>query len=268
MRAAVVGHVEWIDFIRVEEVPRPGEIVHASEAWSEAAGGGAVAAVQLAEPRLRDELLHGARRRRPRPPRARRARGEGASAPRLVGRRAAAPRRHVRRRLRRAHDHRHRRQAPAARRRRLASVGGAAANRVRLLHRRRRRVALEGASRARRRRDRPRAADARALGRRARRARRQRHRRRRALRARRPRPAAAPVRRDVGPARRLGAAGRPVRSGRAAGADRGHLRRRRLLRGGPDVRARPWRRAARRARARCEVRRHGRSPAAARTAAS
>jgi ribokinase len=47
VRAAVIGHVEWIDFIRVEEVPRPGEIVHASEAWSEAAGGGAVAAVQL-----------------------------------------------------------------------------------------------------------------------------------------------------------------------------------------------------------------------------
>jgi len=48
VRAAVVGHVEWIDFIRVEAVPRAGEIVHASEAWSEAAGGGAVAAVQLA----------------------------------------------------------------------------------------------------------------------------------------------------------------------------------------------------------------------------
>jgi len=47
VRAAVVGHVEWIDFIRVEEVPRPGEIVHATEAWSEPAGGGAVAAVQL-----------------------------------------------------------------------------------------------------------------------------------------------------------------------------------------------------------------------------
>jgi ribokinase len=48
VRAAVVGHVEWIDFIRVEAVPRTGEIIHASEAWSEAAGGGAVAAVQLA----------------------------------------------------------------------------------------------------------------------------------------------------------------------------------------------------------------------------
>jgi len=43
----VIGHVEWIDFLRVESVPKPGEIVHASETWAEAAGGGAVAAVQL-----------------------------------------------------------------------------------------------------------------------------------------------------------------------------------------------------------------------------
>jgi ribokinase len=48
VRAVVIGHVEWIDFVRVEAVPKPGEIVHASEAWAEAAGGGAVAAVQLA----------------------------------------------------------------------------------------------------------------------------------------------------------------------------------------------------------------------------
>ena len=27
MRAAVVGHVEWIEFLRVESVPKPGEIV-------------------------------------------------------------------------------------------------------------------------------------------------------------------------------------------------------------------------------------------------
>jgi ribokinase len=44
---AVVGHVEWIEFVRVERVPAPGEIVHALETWEEAAGGGAVAAVQL-----------------------------------------------------------------------------------------------------------------------------------------------------------------------------------------------------------------------------
>ena len=48
MRVAVVGHVEWVEFARVEHVPAAGEIVHAMERWEEAAGGGAVAAVQLA----------------------------------------------------------------------------------------------------------------------------------------------------------------------------------------------------------------------------
>lgn len=48
MRVAVVGHVEWVQFARVERVPSPGEIVHAQEWWDEPAGGGAVAAVQLA----------------------------------------------------------------------------------------------------------------------------------------------------------------------------------------------------------------------------
>jgi ribokinase len=48
MRAAVVGHVEWVDFLRLDRVPRPGEIVHAHAAWEEPAGGGAVSAVQLA----------------------------------------------------------------------------------------------------------------------------------------------------------------------------------------------------------------------------
>jgi ribokinase len=46
-RVAVVGHVEWVEFARVDHVPVPGEIVHASETWQEPAGGGAVAAVQL-----------------------------------------------------------------------------------------------------------------------------------------------------------------------------------------------------------------------------
>lgn len=49
MRVAVVGHVEWIEFVRVAHVPTPGQIVHASETWQEPAGGGAVAAVQLAK---------------------------------------------------------------------------------------------------------------------------------------------------------------------------------------------------------------------------
>ena len=49
MRVAAVGHVEWIEFARVERVPLAGEIVHALEAWEEPGGGGAVAAVQLAK---------------------------------------------------------------------------------------------------------------------------------------------------------------------------------------------------------------------------
>src|SRR3954469_16111822 len=48
MRVAVVGHVEWVEFARVEALPQAGEIVHALETWEEPAGGGAVAAVQLA----------------------------------------------------------------------------------------------------------------------------------------------------------------------------------------------------------------------------
>jgi ribokinase len=48
MKMGVVGHVEWVEFARVERVPAPGEIVTALETWEEAAGGGAVAAVQLA----------------------------------------------------------------------------------------------------------------------------------------------------------------------------------------------------------------------------
>jgi len=49
MRVAVVGHVEWIHFGRVASIPAPGDIVHATEAWEEPGGGGAIAAVQLAK---------------------------------------------------------------------------------------------------------------------------------------------------------------------------------------------------------------------------
>ena len=48
MKVAVVGHVEWVEFARVPRVPEAGEIIHAQEVWAEPAGGGAVAAVQLA----------------------------------------------------------------------------------------------------------------------------------------------------------------------------------------------------------------------------
>ncbi len=47
-KVAVVGHVEWVRFARVPHVPRAGEIVHARDPFEEPAGGGAVAAVQLA----------------------------------------------------------------------------------------------------------------------------------------------------------------------------------------------------------------------------
>lgn len=48
MRVAAVGHVEWIEFVRGDHVPAAGEIVHAHDSFEEPAGGGAVAAVQLA----------------------------------------------------------------------------------------------------------------------------------------------------------------------------------------------------------------------------
>jgi ribokinase len=47
MNVAVVGHVEWCEFVRVERLPVSGDIAHATEWWEEPAGGGAVAAVQL-----------------------------------------------------------------------------------------------------------------------------------------------------------------------------------------------------------------------------
>ena len=46
-RVATVGHVEFADCIVVERLPQRGEILPADEFWSEAAGGGAIAAVQM-----------------------------------------------------------------------------------------------------------------------------------------------------------------------------------------------------------------------------
>ncbi len=45
----MVGHVEWVEFARVERLPLAGEIVHALESWEEPGGGGSVSAVQLAK---------------------------------------------------------------------------------------------------------------------------------------------------------------------------------------------------------------------------
>ena len=48
MDVAVVGHVEWCEFLRVAEMPASGGIVHAHECWEEPGGGGSVAAAELA----------------------------------------------------------------------------------------------------------------------------------------------------------------------------------------------------------------------------
>ncbi|MFL5790176.1 MAG: PfkB family carbohydrate kinase [Actinomycetota bacterium] len=48
LRLAVVGHVEWAEFLRVPALPAGGDIVHVTDRWEAAAGGGAVTAVQLA----------------------------------------------------------------------------------------------------------------------------------------------------------------------------------------------------------------------------
>ena len=47
MRAAVIGHLEWVDFMQVERMPASGDIVHATHFWEEPGGGGPGAAVQL-----------------------------------------------------------------------------------------------------------------------------------------------------------------------------------------------------------------------------
>ena len=45
----MIGHLEWVEFARIERMPEAGEIVHADEVWQEAGGGGPVAAVQMAK---------------------------------------------------------------------------------------------------------------------------------------------------------------------------------------------------------------------------
>jgi ribokinase len=49
MRIAVVGHVEWIDFVPLERFPVQGQVVAAQGAFSRAGGAGGVAAKVLAE---------------------------------------------------------------------------------------------------------------------------------------------------------------------------------------------------------------------------
>jgi ribokinase len=48
MRVAAVGHVEWMEFAEVAQVPRPGEIISARDTFAAPCGGAGVTAVQLA----------------------------------------------------------------------------------------------------------------------------------------------------------------------------------------------------------------------------
>jgi ribokinase len=47
--AAVVGHIEWVDFVPVPRLPQPGDVIHARGVFSRAAGGGGVVAAVLAD---------------------------------------------------------------------------------------------------------------------------------------------------------------------------------------------------------------------------
>src|SRR2546423_236640 len=49
VQVAVVGHVEWVDFILVPRMPDRGQVAHAEGAFTRAAGGGGVVAGVLAE---------------------------------------------------------------------------------------------------------------------------------------------------------------------------------------------------------------------------
>ena len=41
---AVVGHVEWINFLRVDQLPKPGVISHSEKSLEYPAGGGSIIA--------------------------------------------------------------------------------------------------------------------------------------------------------------------------------------------------------------------------------
>jgi ribokinase len=48
-RVGVVGHVEWVEFVTLDALPRGGQVARGRDSFTRAAGGGGVAAVVLAE---------------------------------------------------------------------------------------------------------------------------------------------------------------------------------------------------------------------------
>ena len=56
LKFAVIGHVEWINFIEVDQLPKPGLISHSKKSIEYPAGGGSVIAKRLRE--LNDSEVH------------------------------------------------------------------------------------------------------------------------------------------------------------------------------------------------------------------
>ena len=48
LKLGVIGHVEWVTFLKVDQLPLAGQISHSKNYFEDAAGGAAVAAVQMA----------------------------------------------------------------------------------------------------------------------------------------------------------------------------------------------------------------------------
>ncbi len=48
LKLAVIGHIEWVSFLKVDRLPLAGQISHATSCFEEVAGGASVAAVQMA----------------------------------------------------------------------------------------------------------------------------------------------------------------------------------------------------------------------------
>ena len=209
MKVAVVGHVEWVDFVRVENcVSRASASSRPRSATTAQLGRSAA------------ELRRTRRARRGRDPP-----------------RAATPRCHTRRRHGRADDHAAQPQAHPAEEGRPAPLGGAGRLRRGLLHRRRPGRPPRGPRGTKPRRHRARASDARRGGRAAGRARPQRPRPRRDLRRR-----AGSTLRRASPSRRKGRRAASSATGARCAADHAaqaarpgprHVRGRRLLRRRP-----------------------------------
>ena len=49
LKFAVIGHIEWINFIKVDQLPKPGLISHSKKSLEYPAGGGSVIANRLRE---------------------------------------------------------------------------------------------------------------------------------------------------------------------------------------------------------------------------